>query len=313
MFDEGVVSLHGHVVNPTAEGRDMERINLYEFYELGRRLQPLARLHGNVSLNQASGPLFGFRWQIETMRSASTVSLKMSRRAADDLHARINGLMEKYFYTSDGENLDTEKDWNTEMIPEWEISSLTGVFQRFEHILAAELRESATYFVPSRGIFETSGLVDRAENHIPGELHKFVDDRAMKDFQAAGKCLAFGLSTASGFHMLRAVEVVLDGYYRKLAGDGAKDCQSWYEYIEELRAMGKDETRPTPDPKTIRNISQIKDLDRNPLMHPRVFLDETEALVLFNIGTNAIIGMAGEMMDLDGQTELSLVSKGGDG
>src|SRR3546814_11973446 len=66
-----------------------------------------------------------------------------------------------------------------------------------------------------------------------------INAMAKQEFKAAGRCLAFDLPTASGFHVLRAVECVLDEYYRKFAGPNAKECKSWFDYIAALQKIGR--------------------------------------------------------------------------
>ena len=52
---------------------------------------------------------------------------------------------------------------------------------------------------------------------------------------------------------------------------------------------------PAPAAKTLAELMQMKDDYRNPLMHPRVTLSETEARILFDNGESLIIAMAEEI------------------
>jgi hypothetical protein len=126
-----------------------------------------------------------------------------------------------------------------------------------------------------------------------------MDERAAKDYNAAGRCLAFGLPTASGFHITRAVEAVLQQYYRAYLKDAAKDNPerwTWFDYVDALEKFA-DTAIVTPKPKdtTLGHLDQLRALERNKVIHPRADLDATTAFVLFNNCTNAIIAMAQEM------------------
>lgn len=48
--------------------------------------------------------------------------------------------------------------------------------------------------------------------------------------------------------------------------------------------------------KTLVELRQMKDDYRNPLMHPRVVLTESDAKMLFNNGESVIIGMAQDLV-----------------
>jgi hypothetical protein len=107
----------------------------------------------------------------------------------------------------------------------------------------------------------------------------------------AGRCLAFGISTASGYHALRAVEKVLREYYESLVKKPADDIRM-KQAIDELTKAG-------PDRKTMAALDQLRDLHRNPIDHPEEFLESAEALELFNAATVAISKMARQIAALN--------------
>lgn len=58
-------------------------------------------------------------------------------------------------------------------------------------------------------------------------------------------------------------------------------------------------------------LDRIRELDRNPLMHPRDVLDEMSADTLFTVSVAAITEMAKDLREMQinpDQTELQLVS-----
>ena len=83
----------------------------------------------------------------------------------------------------------------------------------FETVLAAELQTLATYHASQKGIYSTPDLIERAENTLPESVRNKLPFDVVSDLRESGKCLAFDTATASGFHVLRAVESVLHAYY----------------------------------------------------------------------------------------------------
>jgi hypothetical protein len=201
-------------------------------------------------------------------------------------------------YYKDGE-FDMEKDWNI-TLNGWEMGSIVAALGRFEHTLSAELRQAATYYIPRIGIYDTPKLIDCAEQHIDEPLRALMNPMAVKDFHDAGRCLAFNLPTASGFHAARAVEGVLADYYRAYAGSTASGPGSGTmgDYLKSLEKMVSKKGTVGPAEKTLRTLREVSKLDRNPLMHPRESLDEQEAGIFFNLATSAIMAMMREIKAL---------------
>jgi len=86
----------------------------------------------------------------------------------------------------------------------------------------------------------------------------------------------------------------LEVYYQAFTGkDGT--LNSWHDYISALDGVGKAEGQPAPDEKTINLLKQMKDDYRNPVVHPRVVLSESDARIVFCNGEAAIMGMAQEI------------------
>ena len=55
-------------------------------------------------------------------------------------------------------------------------------------------------------------------------------------------------------------------------------------------------------------IDRMRELDRNPLMHPSDTLDEMSADGLFKLGIITITELAKDMRDMAGQKELKLIT-----
>lgn len=123
-------------------------------------------------------------------------------------------------------------------------------------------------------------LVRSAEANIPEDVIKAMDEEAKKDFREAGRCLAFELPTACAYHTMRAVEKLVRIYYG-LVTKKETDKIEWKTCTDELKRAGA-------DLKTVQVLDQIRDLHRNPVAHPEIFVSMKEAQVLFNIAISVI-------------------------
>ena len=138
-------------------------------------------------------------------------------------------------------------------------------------------------------------LDQQARLHFPADVAGVIPEKTKVDWRDAGRCLAFTLHTASGFHAARAVEGMLEVYYQLFAGKPDATLRSWHDYIKALEAVAEKQVAPMPSAKTLSELDQMRTYDRNPIMHPRVVLSESDARVLFGSSEALIIGMAQEM------------------
>ena len=90
-----------------------------------------------------------------------------------------------------------------------------------------------------------------------------------------------------------------------------REFRSWYDYIEAFKELEaeKNGIKPKyPSPKVSAMLDRMRQLDRNPLMHPRDSLDEMSADTLFKLGIVTITELAKDMRDMTGQPELKLIA-----
>lgn len=169
------------------------------------------------------------------------------------------------------------------------------------------MQRAATYLVPKRGTYELGDLVDRASDTFPCELRGTIGEQALAEYNAAGRCYAFGLFTAAGYHCCRAAEAVLRLYYRSLTNSLDSGNETWGALIGLLEKVSGDKR---PDPKTLGHIKHLKDYERNPLSHLRAVLSSTDADILLSGAKVAIAAMAVELLKKNAEAEptLALVS-----
>jgi len=130
-------------------------------------------------------------------------------------------------------------------------------------------------------------LIEKADLALEEDVRKIVSAESLEDFKQAGRCLAFDLPTAAGFHAMRATEDVLRKYHQLVVKPN-KPVHEMAACINELRKAGA-------DAKTLGILDQIRDLHRNTVMHPEAFLTSSEGIRLFDIAKSAISAMADQI------------------
>ena len=94
----------------------------------------------------------------------------------------------------------------------------------------------------------------------------------LEDIDEAGKCLALGRSTATVFHLMRAMEAALQAFGNKL-GIALPDTKVWQVLLDQVNKAIK--AVPPKDPTTIAyaqiaaNLYNVKLAWRNEVMHPK--------------------------------------------
>src|SRR5437899_12843695 len=122
---------------------------------------------------------------------------------------------------------------------------------------------------------------------VDDEVLQTIADSIKKDFREAGRCLAFELATACGFHAMRAAEGVLRQWHQLICKPTGRSPE-WAQCVNELRSCGA-------NGNALGVLDQIRAIHRNPLMHPEDFLSMGEAKTLFGIAISAITAMAPEI------------------
>jgi len=182
----------------------------------------------------------------------------------------------------------------------WEYAEFDRRIGAFKSVFEAECRDADVYSVEQIGIYRMSDLVSNAANLLPQDVRIQISSEAREEFTDAGKCLAFGLHTACGYHALRGLELVMDDYLRSF-GQNTDRFKSWNDYItaaEKLIEADSDsapEKGRKPSPKVTAMLDRMRQLDRNPLMHPRDTLDQVGADQLFKLSAVTVVEMVKDM------------------
>lgn len=284
-------------------GRDVERINQFDLYGVARQLTPFLGLNAHnedLSTTTVFWPMWQARDALQSLLNGEPCALGISKMKCRAALEAVKSIQDQHFRKeATGASGSTFKfpEEGDEPVQGWLLRQAQEEIGKFETVFAEELREEATYRVPSRGIYSTPKLIDSADESFPTGLGANISLKARDEWRASGRCLAFNLLSASGFHVARAVELVMQDYFQHFTGKDPSKLKTWHEYLTELDGMASEDPAEAskPSKKTVTELKQMKDDYRNPIMHPRIVLNEADARMLFANGEAAIIAMAMEM------------------
>jgi hypothetical protein len=141
--------------------------------------------------------------------------------------------------------------------------------------LISECEKANVIALEKQRAFDLHTLIESIETAFDSKMWNRLSAFSKKDIEESGRCLAFERYTASGFHMLRAME------------NETRDCamlvtraiplkRDFGEYVRLLTANGV-------DPKLIAVLDNVRSLERNPLVHPEAWLSQDDAINIFCI------------------------------
>jgi hypothetical protein len=153
-------------------------------------------------------------------------------------------------------------------------------------IALAELEILNTYSVTLKRGYDSLSLLEYAEVLFPPDLGTKVPE-SLGDIRAAGKCIAFELATAAGFHLHRANESILHKYYDEVSGGKPRlKNRNIGGYLSAMQKNGLGEAR------LLSTLRDINDLHKNPLVHPEQSLESIDdAIALLDAVHNAAVFM----------------------
>jgi hypothetical protein len=248
----------------------MKFFNAYTYYALGHSVgglpwSPTGRLtpEGLNAIAYAAKSLEEFVNHEEKER------LRGSVKAADNLISQLKRAV--------SDALTGVQPFDNEAIARIESATLF-----FNTTLGNEMMELPLFCVEKKGSYSLSALIMGAGNEQPAVVKAKAPITVTDELSRSGVCLAYSCPTASAFHALRALELLVTELISKLNLPPAplNRC-NWGEYIQILRNGNA--------PKEVTDLLQIiKDNYRNPIMHPDDTLDIEQATSLFGICQSAL-------------------------
>jgi hypothetical protein len=271
----------------------MEHVNTFVLVELGRWLDSV-NLSASSPMSSNIGAWRALDQYLNLLIAPgpNRFQLEESSPAGVALHIFIKDALRRH-----------AADPSLQLNPD-ELTRFFGLWTSFLHALSLDLGRAPVYFATPKGIYSTQHLIRSATSALPAAVSNNLSERIRRDISEAGRCLAFNVPTASGFHAMRATEGMLREYYRALTGQDdlprankpprALAHANMGQILDSLREQKAADKRTQ---KTLAVVDQIRDLHRNPIGHPEVFLESEDALELFNIAMSAISAMFRETRD----------------
>lgn len=259
-------------------GADMDQLNTYFLFSLGSLLRDCKEnchrptKHWIVSAGNAENLLTLLLYEYK----GSRFLLEESSKAA---HAIKMSLMHAHLdHVTNGEGSLSKEN----------IEQLQRQFAVFDEAIAAELSRAPIFYVSPKGLFDTRRLISKASSVYQGYADRLPKE-TIADTDEAGRCLAFSLPTASGFHMARATESVIKQYMAMYGCQPPKESdRNWKNYIRAL-------IEKKAHPKITHHLDQIRDLHRNPISHPDTVLTMPQATAFMALCQSVIQAMVGDM------------------
>jgi len=257
-------------------GDDMDQINAYIFYTLGSRLQAVF-LEGKFPIKVLSQDAqFSIAVLDLLLGGEAKFKLDDSAKAARVLRDYLAKLIE--LSAADSEAL----------LDPQQLEMLNYAIRTFDASIALELGRAPIFAVAPRGVFDMRRLITDAPSVFEGYASR-LPEKTIEETRVAGRCLAFSLWTAAGFHIARATEAVVKRQMEVFECPPIKKSQrNLGKYIEALEAKGA-------HPRVIQHLKRFKELHRNPLMHPDVTLSSPEGLSLWATCVSLIQAMVADM------------------
>jgi hypothetical protein len=277
------------------EGTKMKEINLPFLYQLGWQLHTLAGFTYKPE-NRAQLVMASFNTQRSIERLlVDFPALEVCRTRGEQLVKNIKWIDEWFDnLVSETDEEKRKQEWfEADPSLDYRFQHVIDTAKEFETVLLADMERLLAYYPGQKGNYSTRQLIERAENALPQSALNKISSDARREITESGRCFVFDTPTACGFHIMRATEAVMHEFYLQVCKpqpEPNERLESWAEYIKRFRQSSD------PYAKQVAELlQQIKDLNRNPIMHPEVFLNDDQAFKLFELAKSAIIVMAGKL------------------
>jgi hypothetical protein len=210
-----------------------------------------------------------------------------SKAAAKDIDSAIRDVM-SVARKEDGKEFDFDKQ-----IEPWRLGDIARAISDFKSNFVRESPTLPIFFLPQKGLARTDQLINSAGvDFAPSVREALIKyPRAIEEIRQAGKALAVDLFTARGFHMMRAVEVLVLELLTKYGTPPPKESQrNLGNYVGLLKNKGAPE-------ELLRFLNEMVRVERNENIHPAKLLSEAEADMIYSIAKSAIITIIADLGD----------------
>lgn len=259
----------------------MERVSGFYLFEGGRALRPLEDLRSNTKYSDAQLALYVARgWLEPIVQGHSLFKIRTAWAKGNELLVAMNSALNQMEIAL-GSSPQEDKELG------WQIFySIKAPYDAFVTVLGAEWSIADLFLVSKLPGYDTTDLIESGRVLFPSDMGAKVPE-AIDDANQAGKCLAFRLPTAAGFHLHRVNETVLRRYYDAETRGKTRPTQRTIGAY--LKAFGK---YKAGDPKVLAALDSLRELHRNPLMHPEQILETfDDAIALHGAVYSVVVHM----------------------
>jgi len=253
----------------------MQRTDGSYLYNLGSNLHPLKSVDVGDTYAMAYPALIWGEQGLDALLHQSIYKLRHSLQSGETLLSWIRFIKDKAIRSA---------DFATEEVAVSDATGLRTSLANFETNLASEFGLMPTYLVAKKGGYDTADLIENGRALFQSALPSKVPD-SVRDIEQATRCIAFEVPTAAGFHLHRANESVLHKYFDAVCGDvhpPKERNMGAYLAVMEKHELGDRRVRSA--------LKDIKDLHRNPLIHPEHSLESVEEAIDLLGAIRAAIG-----------------------
>jgi hypothetical protein len=251
------------------------RINIYDWVAIGIRLATLNAFKENTPLwslyDDGAKVITLLENLLELKEPEILISAKQpAKQLVDSLHAifsppgvdSIEELTELY-----GNKLTKQQE-----------ESIQYPANHFDLSFRSDLMRLHFYFIPQEGIYSLDVLLQSADKMYSPKILALLPKGTIENLNEFGKCYAYMLPTAASFHILRGTEMLVLDYVR-LFHTGTlitlERARDWGSYVRLLR-------KTKADLRVISKIDEVRELHRNPIIHPRTEVTMVHANLLFS-------------------------------
>lgn len=243
----------------------MQSVPVHKFWSFGTTVRYLQDAREGFSIKGDGNVLVN----IDAMfRRLGELDLRVTINAAAGVEKLRNELAE----VPDGTKLTKEQS-----------DKLRKLIFELRKTMEAELKLISAYTISPKRL-DIEKLTDDAGSLFAPGVFLSLTDVAKYDLGEAGRCIAFERPTAAAFHLMRATEEVLRGYYCFYVRRDRMKTMLWYPMVQALQKH----RRAKANDVLHRQLDNIRMSFRNPTQHPDKVYDIQEAQDLFGLCVDVI-------------------------
>jgi hypothetical protein len=257
----------------------MNRVNVFSFYKLGALLQCAEEIKSSTASVTALLIVDNAAACLADFLRSNEAGLRRSRESALLIKDKLGELEAKL---REGRPVEDHAAFG-----------LWGAVEDFGAILESESQDDLRIFaVMPKGSYDRKKLVDRAEAILGETTLSIIPKEIANEVNLAGRCLAFDLWTAAGFHAMRAVEAMARRYYEVVTGNPPIDRVPLGGVIAELeKRLEREEGTKVSESRLgliIAGLRRLVKMYRIPIIHPQMSLTPESAQEVFEMAASVI-------------------------